>query len=144
MSSDFLQSIHCVSRGACATCRASPEFRKAFSAPEECPYGITLHTIPPFDKDAYSKARRKSPPSLMKRAANFAAAAAQHIAAGAPMASDEEVARRFSICQGCEFYDGKACSKCGCPVVRERKYLSKLSWADQSCPVGKWGPAANG
>lgn len=86
----------------------------------------------------------KPGPSFVQKAANFATAAAQHIAAGAPMASDEEVARRFAICQGCQFYDGKACSKCGCPVVRERKYLSKLSWADQSCPVGKWGPASNG
>lgn len=144
MSSDFLQSVPCVSRGACGTCRAVPEFRKAFDAPEECPYGITLYTIPPFDRDAYAKAVRKSQPSLAQKAMNFAAAAAQHIAAGAPMASDEEVARRFAICQGCEFYDGKACSKCGCPVVRERKYLSKLSWADQSCPVGKWGPSSNG
>lgn len=83
-------------------------------------------------------------PSLAQKAVNFAAAAAKHVAAGAPMASDEEVARRYAICQGCEHYDGKACAKCGCPVNRERAYLSKLSWADQSCPVGKWGPAENG
>ncbi len=76
----------------------------------------------------------------MQKAANFAAAAAKHIAAGAPLASDEEVARRFAICHGCEFYDGTACKKCGCPVKREKAFLSKLSWADQSCPVGKWGP----
>lgn len=86
----------------------------------------------------------KPGPSFVQKAANFVTAAAKHIAAGAPMASDEEVARRFAICQGCEFYDGKACSKCGCPVNREKAYMSKLSWADQSCPVGKWGPAANG
>lgn len=77
-------------------------------------------------------------PTFLQKAKNFAAAAVQHVAAGAPMASDEEVARRFSICQGCEFYDGKACMKCGCPIVRESKFISKLSWADQSCPVGKW------
>lgn len=78
--------------------------------------------------------------SLLTKAANFATAAAKHVAAGAPMASDEEVARRHDICRGCEHFDGKACRQCGCPVVRERKYLSKLSWADSSCPVGKWGP----
>ena len=78
--------------------------------------------------------------SIMQKAVNFATATAQHIAAGSPVASDEEIASRFAICQGCEHYDGKACSKCGCPVVREKAYLSKLSWADQSCPVGKWGP----
>ena len=140
----YIESIDCVSRSACTTCRASPEFRKAFGAPEACPYGITIDTIPPFDRDAYAKAIYKSQPSLFQKAANFVTAAANHLAAGAPMASDEEVARRFAICQGCEFYDGKACSKCGCPVRREKAFLSKLSWADQSCPVGKWGPAANG
>lgn len=81
-------------------------------------------------------------PSLFQKAANFASAAAQHVAAGAPMASDEEIARRHAICVGCEFFDGKACTKCGCPVRREKAYLSKLSWADQSCPVGRWGPVA--
>lgn len=88
--------------------------------------------------EAYPRA--KSPPSLAQKAINFATAAAKHVAAGAPMASEQEVARRFAICQQCQHFDGKACGKCGCPVVRERKFLSKLSWADQSCPVGKWGP----
>lgn len=78
--------------------------------------------------------------SLLEKVRNFASAAVQHVAAGAPLASDDEIARRHAICVGCEFYDGKACTQCGCPVVREKRYLSKLSWADQSCPVGKWGP----
>ena len=94
--------------------------------------------------EAYPAYPRERLPSLLARISNFATAAAQHVAAGAPMASDEEIARRHAICVGCEFYDGKACIKCGCPVKRERAYLSKLSWADQSCPVGKWGPALKG
>jgi len=80
--------------------------------------------------------------SLIQKATNFAASAAAHIAAGMPKASEEEVARRFAVCESCEHFDGRACKKCGCPVVRERKFLSKLSWAGESCPVGKWGPAA--
>ena len=84
--------------------------------------------------------RAKPGVSLLTKAANFATSAAKHIAAGAPQAGDEEVARRFAICEGCEHFDGKACRQCGCPVVREKKFLSKLSWADSSCPVGKWGP----
>ena len=87
---------------------------------------------------AYPRAR---PPSLLERASNFAKAAAAHVAAGAPQASDAERERRFAICQGCEHFDGKACMKCGCPVVREKRFASKLSWADAKCPVGKWGPA---
>jgi hypothetical protein len=77
---------------------------------------------------------------MPKKARNFAASAARHVAAGMPQATDEQVAARFAICQTCEHFDGKACGKCGCPVVREKKFLSKLSWANESCPVGKWGP----
>lgn len=76
--------------------------------------------------------------SLLAKAKNFASSAARHIAAGAPQSSEEEVARRFAICEGCEHFDGKACRQCGCPVVREKKFLSKLSWANEKCPVGKW------
>lgn len=83
-------------------------------------------------------AKATMPPSLMKKAANFASSAAAHVAAGMPQASEDEVARRFAICQGCDYFDGKACKKCGCPVVREKKFLSKLSWANEKCPVGKW------
>lgn len=85
-----------------------------------------------------------SHPSVLKKAINFVAATVKHVAAGAPSASEEEVARRFAICQGCEHYDGKACAKCGCPISAVKGSVSKLSWADQSCPVGKWGPAENG
>lgn len=80
--------------------------------------------------------------TMLQKARNFAASTARHVAAGMPQASDEEVARRFAICQTCEHFDGKACRQCGCPVVREKKFLSKLSWANESCPVGKWGPVA--
>jgi hypothetical protein len=81
--------------------------------------------------------------SLAARARNFATSAAKHLAAGMPRATQEQVAGRFSICQGCEHFDGKACRKCGCTVVREKKFLSKLSWANESCPVGKWGPVSS-
>lgn len=80
-------------------------------------------------------------PSMLQKVANFANSAARHVAAGMPIAADEEIARRFAICEGCEHYDGTACRKCGCPVKREGKFLSKLAWAKESCPVGKWGPA---
>lgn len=76
--------------------------------------------------------------SLLQKAKNFAASAARHVAAGMPQAGEEEVARRFAICQACEHFDGKACRQCGCPVVREKQFISKLSWANEKCPVGKW------
>lgn len=77
-------------------------------------------------------------PSLLQKAKNFAQAAVSHVASGMPRASDEEIERRFAICQGCEFYKDNACQKCGCPVNREKKLISKLAWADQKCPVGHW------
>jgi len=81
--------------------------------------------------------------TLIQKAKNFSASAAKHVAAGMPRATDEQVAERFAICQACKHYDGKACRQCGCPVVRENKFLSKLSWAGESCPVGKWGPVSS-
>lgn len=79
-------------------------------------------------------------PSLLQKAANFAAAAAAHVAAGMPRATQEQIDARHAICQTCEHYNGRACRKCGCPVNREKAFISKLSWANEKCPVGKWGP----
>lgn len=84
-------------------------------------------------------------PGFLEKVKNFATAAAKHVAAGMPMASDEEIIRRHDICLTCEFLKDNACTKCGCPVSRVAGYVSKLSWADQECPIGKWGkaPSAN-
>lgn len=82
---------------------------------------------------------RTDAPSFLQKVRNFAVASAKHVAAGAPMASDEEIIRRHDICLGCEFLKDGACQQCGCPVVRAKQYVSKLSWADSECPVGKWG-----
>lgn len=81
-------------------------------------------------------------PGFLTKVKNFAAAAAQHVAAGMPMASDEEIIRRHDICLTCEHLQNDACNLCGCPVSRVAGYISKLSWADQECPAGKWGKAA--
>lgn len=87
-----------------------------------------------------AKAQPTPPPSLAQRVANFAASAAKHVASGMPMCTDEQIQARWAICQGCEFHQNGTCMKCGCPLVRERHYISKLSWANEKCPVGKWGP----
>jgi hypothetical protein len=87
---------------------------------------------------------RTDAPSFLAKVKNFAIASAKHVAAGMPMASDAEILRRHDICLGCEFLKDNACTKCGCPVVRNKQYVSKLSWADSECPVGKWGKEATG
>ena len=83
---------------------------------------------------------RQKHPSLLQKAKNFAASAVKHVAAGAPRCTQEQIDARFAICQQCEHFDGRACRQCGCPVVREKQFVSKLAWAGEKCPVGKWGP----
>ena len=83
----------------------------------------------------------RTAPGFLEKLRNFAAAAAGHVAAGMPMASDEEIIRRHDICLQCEHLQDNACTQCGCLVARVRGFVSKLSWADQECPVGKWGKA---
>jgi hypothetical protein len=56
--------------------------------------------------------------------------------------SQEQIDQRMEICKGCEFYKNNTCLKCGCALSRERNYMNKLLWADQSCPVNKWGPVS--
>lgn len=54
--------------------------------------------------------------------------------------SQEQIDERLAICNGCEFYQNDTCLKCGCALSREKNYKNKLLWADQKCPVDKWGP----
>jgi len=84
---------------------------------------------------------RADAPSFLQKVKNFTIATARHVAAGMPMASDDEILRRHDICLTCEHLQNDACNLCGCPVVRAAGYVSKLSWADQECPAGKWGRA---
>jgi ribosomal protein L37E len=86
---------------------------------------------------------RTDAPSFLAKVKNFASSAVQHVAAGLPMCSDEEIIRRHDICLTCEHLQKDACSLCGCPLARVRGYVSKLSWADQECPAGKWGKAVS-
>lgn len=81
-----------------------------------------------------------NPPGVARKVVNFAKSAVLHMASGMPMCTQEQIDARFSICQGCEFYKDGACQKCGCPLNREKQFISKLSWANEKCPVGKWGP----
>jgi hypothetical protein len=53
--------------------------------------------------------------------------------------SQQQIDDRLAICQGCEFYKDNSCLKCGCTLNRGKNYMNKLLWADQSCPIGKWG-----
>jgi hypothetical protein len=95
-----------------------------------------------------AKTRRPIPtqkPPLFKRLASFTVAAISHAIKGNPTCTQEEIDERLSICRGCEKFipdkenkDLGACAECGCTTGREEKYLNKLAWADQKCPLDKW------
>jgi hypothetical protein len=77
--------------------------------------------------------------SFIQKLSNFAKATVGHLKEGMPMCSDEQIIKRHDICLSCEFFKDDTCSKCGCPLMRNKQFVSKLAWADQECPVGKWG-----
>lgn len=54
--------------------------------------------------------------------------------------SQEQIDSRMDICKQCPFFQNNSCLQCGCALSRDRNYKNKLYFADQSCPIGKWGP----
>lgn len=76
-------------------------------------------------------------PSIVRKAAGFAAAAARHLADGAAHVPQEIYEARLSICRSCDRLDAEsmACLECGC------RLLIKARWRSEDCPLGRW-PAA--
>ena len=74
---------------------------------------------------------------LIRMAVNLAKSSKKHFANGAASVPAHIHKERFSICQGCEFFNDEnpknpRCGKCGC-------FLNiKTSWASESCPIDKW------
>ena len=90
---------------------------------------------------------RPPAPSIFKKMARFSVDAIKHVAAGSPTCTQEQIAARLTICRACpgNFYVPDAdnpelgsCSNCGCLIGREQKFLNKLGWSDQECPIGAW------
>jgi hypothetical protein len=107
--------------------------------------GVTAPAVPVTQEPA-------SVPSAVRRAANFAKAAARHVAAGMPKCSQAQIEARLAVCRGCHLYQVDAASEgttsgtcthesCGCRLSRRAAFRNKLAWADQECPLGKWGKA---
>lgn len=88
-------------------------------------------------------------PSSTNRLLNFTKAAISHVLNGSPTCTQEQIDERIIICRACPYFrpnreNGGAtgiCGHmgCGCNLNTEVKYLNKLSWKDQSCPIGRWG-----
>lgn len=74
-------------------------------------------------------------PSLVERIRGYRGARERWIAAGRPVRNDEEMARLHAICQACEYFSGASCKLCGCAVHPSRKWINKLRWATEHCPL---------
>lgn len=77
-------------------------------------------------------------PGLAQKIKNFSSSLIHHAKNNFAVADDAEIEKRFKICEGCEHFSNGSCSQCGCPIHRTRNYISKLSWASESCPIDKW------
>lgn len=89
-------------------------------------------------------AQRPLPP-LWKRASNVIAAIIKHAKNWFRKCSRAEIEKRVATCEQCELFKPAAnrcgyCTHadCGCPISREKRFLNKLAWRDQKCPLGKW------
>ena len=63
-----------------------------------------------------------------------------HISLGSPKSTQEQINSRYSLCIVCESFDQKnsCCGECGCLISNKKRFMNKLAWADQKCPLGKW------
>jgi len=93
------------------------------------------------------KQAENKPPPLVQRVANFASAATAHAAAGNPKVTKEVMQERLAICRSCPLFKpnknevGGVCTHetCGCNIQDNLNYLNKIAWADQECPIKRWG-----
>ena len=94
----------------------------------------------PKKKPKYEKVKPAGTPSFMKRVGAFGVSSMQHLAKGMPTCTQEQINNRLSICEKneCGAFTGTHCQKCGCGCSKNAKFLNKLAWADQECPVGLW------
>lgn len=76
----------------------------------------------------------------LKKITKFIKALYFHIGYGLPKCTKDQIVERYNICILCEFYDSQnsQCLQCGCNISNKSKFLNKLAWADQKCPINKW------
>jgi hypothetical protein len=106
-------------------------------------YGMQLQLISneeeqPVTTQENNDQKKTSAPGLISKIFNFGRAATKHAVHGSPKCTEKEIAERYNICKSCDFFQNNICTQCGCNLVREKVYMNKLAWADQSCPIGKW------
>jgi hypothetical protein len=77
---------------------------------------------------------------IIKQIVNFTKAIIQHIRYGMKKSSHGDIHTRYSICYTCPSVSPQKdqCLECGCYISKEKKFLNKLAWKDQKCPLNKW------
>lgn len=86
-------------------------------------------------------------PDFLQKVKNFTRAVTGHLANGNPTVTEEQLKKRLEICKTCVLFKptgdgvGGTClhNSCGCSIKDTLEYMNKIAWADQECPVGKWG-----
>lgn len=89
-------------------------------------------------------------PSITQRATNFTKSIIQHVMHDRPKCTEEQIKERLIICKDCDLFKKNSDSTderpvgicghntCGCNISDTNKFLNKLAWADQECPLKKW------
>lgn len=77
---------------------------------------------------------------IIKQIVNFTKAIIQHIGYGMKKSSYKDIYSRFGICYTCPSISPQKdqCLECGCYISTQKKFLNKLAWKDQKCPLNKW------
>jgi len=77
---------------------------------------------------------------LLLRIRTFLKSLFFHVWNGFPKTTQSEILDRYSICMDCSDFNRikSECGICGCSIDKKSKFLNKLAWADQECPLGKW------
>jgi hypothetical protein len=94
-----------------------------------------MWNLPPLGTDI---AQFKSPPNIMIRGINFAAAMTKWLTHGLPIRTQEQIDERLAICRACPNLVNDHCQLCGCACVEKQQLLNKLTIATEKCPINKW------
>lgn len=79
-------------------------------------------------------------PTFLIRLKTFIKSLIWHVQRGLPKSSQQTIYYRYNICKICSSYDtvNSQCLECGCNISTKKRFLNKLAWADQKCPLDKW------
>ena len=142
-------------RWKCSVCGIPTSDRKVYDSPPtrrctavpKTDRELTLEGRVHSARSPGAELRAPPPPSVFKKLTHFAPALIGHVLGGMPTCSGEQIDARLTICRACpgDHYlrdsdnpNLGVCTNCGCSAGREEKFLNKLAWADQECPIGAW------